>query len=220
MGLLYRRLEWLGAISCACWFRQIKLFTEFKSPPMHFLSIARLLFAFSCFGFVTGTVNAQIRIGDFVYPLWTEDNSGLLDPMQSVIRDRNEFTRIWSKMYANSKQDGRHELPTVDFSKEVVIVASGGWRSTGTGGYSMKVDSIQQYGNALDIVFAKYYPGKNCVATFSSSAPAIMLKIDIPTYPIQLHEKSYVVDCEIQSPEKIMLPTAFAAPFRELNSIE
>ncbi|MET0963403.1 MAG: hypothetical protein ABWY05_11415 [Noviherbaspirillum sp.] len=68
--------------------------------------------------------------------LW--NNFGPDTPTQVVIRDEEEFKRIWGRMYpVHSYEDYLRapKPPNIDFAKEVVIPAALGSKSSGGYGY-------------------------------------------------------------------------------------
>jgi hypothetical protein len=98
---------------------------------------------------------------------WTR--TGIGESRRLVIRDANAWAEFWSEL-------GVGDRPSVDFSRDVVIVAAAGQRPTG--GYEIMVDRVTNEGGELTAEVVETTPGPNCMTTASLTQP-----VDIVVVP-------------------------------------
>lgn len=91
---------------------------------------------------------------------WTR--TGIDESRRLVIRDANAWADFWSEL-------GVGERPSVDFSRDIVVVAAAGQRPTG--GYEIAVDRVTNNGGELTAEVVETTPGPNCMTTASLTQP-------------------------------------------------
>jgi hypothetical protein len=91
---------------------------------------------------------------------WTR--TGVGEARRLVIRDANAWAQFWAEL-------GVGDRPAVDFSKDVVIAAAAGQRSSG--GYEIMVDRVTQQNGELTAEVVETVPGPNCMTTGSLTQP-------------------------------------------------
>lgn len=100
--------------------------------------------------------------------------SGIRAPRQGVVRDSTGWRQLWDEIHANATP--APELPPVDFSRDMVIVAALGGQPTG--GYDVLLKSAVLDDTALTIAVATRHPGAGCILTQAETSP-----VDLATAP-------------------------------------
>jgi hypothetical protein len=102
-----------------------------------------------------------------------DENSGLVDSMRTVVRDTAAWRALW--MQINRPFIPAPTLPSIDFDRDMVIVAALGAQPTG--GYGIMIESVEEdsAGVAVSVV---------------RSAPGPMTK-----RPVHFRERTVVVPC-------------------------
>jgi hypothetical protein len=93
--------------------------------------------------------------------------SGIQQAREEVIRTREEWARNWSLHAAGGKASER--IPEVDFSKEVVILATLGRQRTG--GHAITVVKAEELGGKLRVSIARTKPKPGSMALQALTAP-------------------------------------------------
>lgn len=84
-------------------------------------------------------------------PIWS---SRMLDEQRIVIRDRAAWESLWKRML--QPNPSLPPLPEIDFSREMLIVATMGERPTS--GYAITVTSAREQSNRLEVEVEKTFP--------------------------------------------------------------
>jgi hypothetical protein len=118
-------------------------------------------------------------------------NSGLDHTARLVIRDEITWQATWNQIWRGNSEVP--SVPAVDFSREMVVVAALGTRSSG--GYGIMIDNATETpSNALNIVVRSITPGAKCATTAAFTQP-----VDIARIPLRLSvgftERSEVSEC-------------------------
>ena len=119
-------------------------------------------------------------------------NSGILDPLRVVIRDRDDWVEMWKLL--SSKQFPRPPLPEIDFSREMLIVVAMGQRSTG--GYDIIVDGVYERDKKLEVEVKTTSPGRLCGVTGALTEPADVVRVQKSDYPVVFRETSFTRECK------------------------
>src|SRR6185437_351142 len=91
--------------------------------------------------------------------------SGITAPARLIIREDSSYARLWSELGAGAR-------PSVDFTRDIVIAAAAGQRSTG--GYSIAVERVTRSGPGLAIEVVESTPGAGC-----STAQTVTQPVDV-----------------------------------------
>lgn len=121
-----------------------------------------------------------------------------LPAMQMVIKDAETFNRLWAQMYGSAfppdQQQPLPAPPAIDFSREVVIVASLGQKPTG--GYDIQIERVIPTTNGnVEVIVTTISPGPNCIVTAVLTNPVDIIRMDAPMKPVQFVERSMQYDC-------------------------
>lgn len=138
---------------------------------------------------VVGTRLPLTRLSTNPYPLTCCSSIG--QPERLVVRDDATWRTVWASMWLNMSP--APELPTVDFSKEMVIVAALGSRSTG--GYGILVDSAVMTSGGVALWIGTSSPGRTCLTTQAFTAPVDIARIQRVDAPVGFIDVPTVVQC-------------------------
>jgi hypothetical protein len=106
-----------------------------------------------------------------------------------IITNDKDFTRSWKREVDNSRS-----ISPIDFEKERVIVISRG--KCGSGGYSIRVDSIYLNENDLIVEITFSNPGENCPRTMGLTYPTLLIRIKNKDLPLVFRESTIIRDCD------------------------
>lgn len=118
-------------------------------------------------------------------------NSGLADSARLAVRSQAEWQQAWSALWRNASPVP--PPPSMDFGREVVVVAALGQRNSG--GYGIYVDSAYQRAGHVEVVVRKVSPGAGCVTTAALTEPVDVAVIPVTGQPLQFRERATVHAC-------------------------
>jgi hypothetical protein len=119
--------------------------------------------------------------------------SGMDRPARLVIRDANSWQAIWTQINLGSSP--LSPPPSIDFSREMVVVAALGAHSAG--GYSILVDGasvVDSTGTAVAI--RSVSPGPDCIVTDAFTQPVDIARMQVRSGPVTFVERSEVASCK------------------------
>src|SRR6476646_3051450 len=88
--------------------------------------------------------------------------SGFDTPTRVVVRDAVTWQAVWHQIYLRISPVP--PVPAIDFSRQMVVVAALGSRSTG--GYSILLDGATEAANdGIAVTVNSSSPGSNCIVT-------------------------------------------------------
>lgn len=111
-----------------------------------------------------------------------------------VIDNQADWSRLWSRMNANLGIQPPPELPSVDFDRYMVIVASMGTRPTG--GYFIEVEGVHRSGSDLYVTVHESSPGPRCGVTTAITTPTTALLVPRTAGRVFFVERRSVHPCE------------------------
>jgi hypothetical protein len=109
----------------------------------------------------------EMTRSDSLQHLLRENHSGLRSPLRAVLQDSAAFRELWDRATI-----GHRLLPAVDFTREMVVVAAMGARSSTR--QSIHIQSVRAEGTALQVRVLLVPLGSGCVAG------------DMETYPVDI----------------------------------
>ncbi|HUR93874.1 MAG TPA: protease complex subunit PrcB family protein [Gemmatimonadales bacterium] len=95
--------------------------------------------------------------------------SGITAPARLVIRDDTAYARFWTDL------GGGGSRPSVDFTRDVVIVAASGQKATG--GHAIAVERVTRSGQGLAVEVVETAPGAGCMITQSLTQPVDVIVV-------------------------------------------
>ena len=109
---------------------------------------------------------------------WKGANSAREAPKRIVVKDQKGWEEVWSGMKGN--ESPKPETPKVDFDSQMVIAVFMGTRNTG--GYSVKITSVEQNGK-VTVKVKESSPPPGAIVTTALTSPyhvVVVAKSDKP----------------------------------------
>jgi hypothetical protein len=118
--------------------------------------------------------------------------SGLDKRARLVVRDPVTWRAIWNQIYL--RQSPVPPLPQVDFSRDMIVVAALGTRSTG--GYSiLLVGASEAANNGVAVIVNSSSPGSKCIVTEAFTQPVDIARLPLRDGAVSFVDQSHVSDC-------------------------
>lgn len=119
-------------------------------------------------------------------------SSGLQQRARLVVRDVASWQTLWNEIHSNRSYV---PLPVVDFSREMIVVAALGARSSG--GFSILLDEASEdTDGTIQVTVHSISPGRSCVVTAAFTQPVDIARVPRREGPIRFIERSSVSTCE------------------------
>jgi hypothetical protein len=123
-----------------------------------------------------------------ITPQYREHTSRLTEPGRLVIRDAASFVRVWHRSFGTDQP-----LPSVDFGRQMVIVASMGTQPTG--GYSILVSDVATESGTIVVGVVNEVPGPGCVLTDSPTSPVDFVLVSALRGTVEFRERTEIDHC-------------------------
>jgi hypothetical protein len=118
--------------------------------------------------------------------------SGLDSPQRLVVRDDASWQTLWNEIH--SRGTPVPPVPAIDFSREMIVVAAMGTRSTG--GYGILLESASEYGtDGIAISVLSISPGSNCGVTLAFTTPVDIARLPLHPGPVRFIERGETTVC-------------------------
>jgi hypothetical protein len=127
-----------------------------------------------------------------VTPIVHEVYTGFDEPARFVVRDAGRWADVWNRTFV-----GRSEMPqrpTINFSKEMVLVAAQGGQ--GSSGYDISIDQVTSQAGATVAHVTSTSPDEHCVVLAVITSPVMMVRIPVSTNPVQFVEHARLRLCD------------------------
>ena len=123
--------------------------------------------------------------------------SNIVDQFRVVVRDRNTWLDVWKRIYQFNPSQGRYpELPEVDFSREMVVVAAMGQQPSS--GYAIIIDGAYERDDRLEVV-VKSVINLKCGAVLTMvTSPIDIVRLPKIERPVVFREIEVVPDCKLE----------------------
>lgn len=116
------------------------------------------------------------------------DNAGELDERKNYrIKTQEELDQLWTIV-------GQGGAPAVDFATSEVLAAFDGIRPTG--GYFVRIASVEDTSAARRVVIEHTAPGAGCMTTSALTSPFTMVVVPKTDLPIARVDVEKTEDCE------------------------
>jgi hypothetical protein len=121
---------------------------------------------------------------------------GPVTPTERVIRDQTEFRKFWENLQTTPANEGRGvpEAPDVDFRTEMIIAVGMGRRSTG--GYSIRIESVQEELEDVRVFYSAVSPGADCVTSQSITSPVVLIRLRKSAKLVRFGARHVIRDCK------------------------
>ena len=120
-----------------------------------------------------------------------ESWSGFLTASRLVVADSRSWRIVWQRVY--SSVTPQPPQPEVNFSREAVVVASLGERSTG--GFDIRIDSVVTHEDGIAVYVTTAAPGPACFTPQSLTQPVHAVRVSLPHGAVYFDERPIVRDC-------------------------
>jgi hypothetical protein len=124
-------------------------------------------------------------------PYSFEYSSGLDAPARVVVRDLQTWQSLWAQIYR--RHGAAPPLPTIDFSREMIIVAALGSRASG--GYGIIIDGASWQGSGIAVTVRSISPGPRCGVTAALTQPVDIARMPRRDGEVRFVERAEVSDC-------------------------
>lgn len=117
--------------------------------------------------------------------------SGLSERERIVVRDAESWTSLWPRIVGSHRPAPAR--PAVNFSDEMLVVASMGARPSG--GHAIYIDEVSVVRGTLVVVTREVSPGRNCVVTGAFTQPLALVRLERSDLPVSFVNRSVTRDC-------------------------
>jgi len=117
--------------------------------------------------------------------------AGIGDPMRAVIRDSTAWRQLWDRI--NRPFVPAPALPSIDFGREMIIVAALGSRPNA--GYDVVIEGAEQDSAGIQISVRVASPAAGCPVATAMTQPVDLARVPITDQPIRFRERDVVVSC-------------------------
>lgn len=117
---------------------------------------------------------------------------GIRDARRTVIRGDAKWRATWDEITATVTP--RPPLPEVDFSRDEVILAAAGTRSSG--GYTIEILSVYEDEGERSAIVLETRPASSCGVTTAITHPLAAVLVPRSAAPVRFVERSALHDCQ------------------------
>ena len=117
-------------------------------------------------------------------------SSGFTGPEQLVLRDQAAWRAAWARVH---QEPGAPALPSVDFTREMVVVLALGERSSG--GHQVRFDAIAVSGNDAVVRYTVTEPDPSCMTTQAITAPVDVVRVPRVSGTVRFEPRTVREDC-------------------------
>jgi hypothetical protein len=124
-------------------------------------------------------------------------NSNIGNKLRLVIRDRDTWFDLWRHLYQHSPSNGPYpELPDIDFSREMLIVAAMGQQPSS--GYAIFIDGAYEQDDQLEVVVKSVVNIKCGGSATVMTAPVDIVRLPNIGLPVVFREIKVEPDCKFE----------------------
>lgn len=117
--------------------------------------------------------------------------SQITDARRTVIATTEEWAAYWALFYGNVSPTP--EVAVIDFSQEMVVVATSGTRPTG--GFMIQIEGVYEANGEVLVAVLETRPGSGCMTTQSLTAPATAVRVTRSDLPVRFVERAEDPPC-------------------------
>jgi len=117
--------------------------------------------------------------------------SGFSESDRFVVRDSARWARVWATAFA--RQTPVPPLPSVDFAREMIVVAALGARPSG--GYDIAIAGVAPGAGGVAVLVVTTAPGDDCFTTAAITEPVVMVRVGAVAGLIRFHEQAETRSC-------------------------
>jgi PrcB C-terminal len=132
----------------------------------------------------------RLRDGDIAFSTYT----GVVDSVRAVVRDSANWRALWARI--NRPFIPAPDLPPIDFSREMIVVAGLGTRPSG--GYDIVIESAEQDSAGIEVALRRTGPAPGCPVPAVMTQPLDVARIPASEQRVRFRERSVVVPCGLR----------------------
>jgi hypothetical protein len=132
----------------------------------------------------------RLRDGDVAFSAYT----GVVDSVRTVVRDSADWRTLWARI--NRPFIPAPALPTIDFRREMVVVAGLGTRPSA--GYDIVIESVEQDSTGIEVALRRESPAPGCPVAAVMTQPLDVARIPASNLRVRFRERSVVVPCDMR----------------------
>lgn len=117
--------------------------------------------------------------------------SGLIDSLRVVVRDSSAWRQLWQQI--NRPFIPAPALPSIDFQREMVVVAALGSRPSA--GFDVVIESAAEDSAGIEVDVRRSSPGVGCPVAAVVTQPVDLAKLPASARSLRFRERSLVVPC-------------------------
>lgn len=117
--------------------------------------------------------------------------SGFRESARVVVRDAAQWSTVWARVHEGGTVP---PLPTVDFSREMIVVVALGSRASG--GFGILIDEAAEFGvNGVTLAILSISPGPQCGVTGALTQPVDIARLPRRDGAVRFTERAEVLGC-------------------------
>jgi hypothetical protein len=117
--------------------------------------------------------------------------SGIRTPTHAVVRDSGTWRTTWQLI--NQPFFPQPPLPTVDFNREMVLLA--GMGTEPSGGFALLIQSATRDTTGIEVQLRRVSPGAGCPVSAVLTQPLDLVRVPISDQPVRFNERPEVTSC-------------------------
>src|SRR5262249_28619275 len=130
---------------------------------------------------------ARLRTGTTAFSAY----AGVGDPMRTVIRDSVAWRRLWEQI--NRPFVPQPALPTIDFAREMIVVAALGSRPNA--GYDVVIQGAEADSAGIEISVRVASPASGCPTSAVVTQPIDLARVPASDQPVRFRDQHVMVAC-------------------------
>jgi len=129
----------------------------------------------------------KLRDGSVAFSTYT----GVRDSLRAVVRDSALWQQLWERI--NQPFYPRPALPSVDFRREMIVVAALGARPSA--GYDVVIERVDRDSTGIEVALRRAAPAPGCPVAAVVTQPLDLARIPASDQPVRFRERTVVVPC-------------------------
>jgi hypothetical protein len=129
----------------------------------------------------------RLRDGDHAYSTY----SGIADSTSVVVRDSATWRQLWAELTRPFIPPP--PLPTIDFAREMIVVAALGSRPTA--GYDIVIEGAARDSTGLEVAVRRTNPGAGCPVLAVVTQPVDLARVPTLAVDTRFRERTVVTPC-------------------------
>ena len=129
----------------------------------------------------------RLREGPVAFSTYT----GVRDSLRAVVRDSALWRELWARI--NQPFLPPPPLPSIDFRREMIVVAALGARPTS--GYDVVIEGVAEDSTGIEIALRRQAPAPGCPVAAAMTQPLDLARIPASDHPVRFRERTVVIPC-------------------------